>query len=67
MTAPGNPLQAEPPIYRFRAMSAHEPEMVGASVARRHVRQWRGNPRERHVDTPDGRALLLMRGNPTVG
>ena len=67
MTAPGNPSQAEPAIYRFRAMSAHDLEMVGAWLARRHVRQWWGNPREQHVDTPDGRAPLMMRDNPTVG
>jgi hypothetical protein len=66
MTAPGNPLQAEPPVYRFRAMSAHD-QMVGAWPAPRHVRQWRGNPPAQHVDRPDGRALIMMRDNPTVG
>ncbi|HEY1246926.1 MAG TPA: hypothetical protein VGF29_19055 [Hyphomicrobiaceae bacterium] len=68
MTTPGNPLQAEPPVYRLRAMSAHVLEMVGAWPARRHVRhRWWGNPRGQHVDTSDGRALLAMRDNPTVG
>jgi hypothetical protein len=67
MTTPGNPLQAEPPVYRFRAMAAHGLEMVGAWPARCHVRHWWENPRERHVDTPDGRALIMMRDDPTVG
>lgn len=49
MTASGNPLQAQPCVYRFRAMSAQDLEMVNVWLARPHVREWWGDPGEQLV------------------
>lgn len=46
MTGSGNLLQAEPFVYRFRAMSAQDLEMVNVWLARPHVREWWGDPGE---------------------
>lgn len=46
MTASGHPFEADNSAYRFRAMSAHDLDLVNVWLARPHVRQWWGNPGE---------------------